>query len=285
VEFPFNKAPVDIDAISGKLKNVTIFFVNDDQQVFEHVSAILCQYKVDFATFGDMTELDARLLTPDTLYKEKTYICLVQEGLYDCKISEALSETSNILFLTFGPKYCVQACKGHYRSLVHVLPSVLMTSMVDYVLDWKKEGPTNLHLKGSNSVANRPITHEGLRILIAEDNVVNQKVLLRILRRLGLENVEVVDDGKKAVNREAAEPFDAILMDMQMPRMDGLEACKLIQSRHGGHRKAKVVFVTAQVSGSFETACLEAGAVGFLAKPCSIRSVEECLQRVGILNR
>jgi CheY-like chemotaxis protein len=70
---------------------------------------------------------------------------------------------------------------------------------------------------------------------------------------------------------------------MQMPRMDGIEACKLIQSRQGGHGKAKIVFVTAQVSGSFETECLDAGAVGFLPKPCNILTVEECLQRAGIL--
>jgi CheY-like chemotaxis protein len=54
------------------------------------------------------------------------------------------------------------------------------------------------------------------------------KVLLRIPNRLGINNVVVADNGQKAVDREATEPFDVVLMDMQMPAMDGVEACEII---------------------------------------------------------
>jgi CheY-like chemotaxis protein len=58
----------------------------------------------------------------------------------------------------------------------------------------------------------------------------------------------VVDNGQKAVDREAAEPFGVVLMDMQMPCMDGVAACKIIMTRQGGHPKAAVAFVTAHAS-------------------------------------
>jgi CheY-like chemotaxis protein len=92
--------------------------------------------------------------------------------------------------------------------------------------------------------------------------------------RLGVKNVVTVDNGKKAVDREIAERFDVVLMDMQMPVMDGLAACRLISNRQleeGGHPKATVVFVTAHVSAQFEEECFRAGASGFLSKPCNIR--------------
>jgi PleD family two-component response regulator len=87
------------------------------------------------------------------------------------------------------------------------------------------------------------VLYQELRVLIAEDNAINQKVLMRILSRLGINNVVVVDDGQKAVDREAAEPFDVVLMDMQMPVMDGVAACEIIMKRQGGHPKAAVAFV------------------------------------------
>jgi CheY-like chemotaxis protein len=75
-----------------------------------------------------------------------------------------------------------------------------------------------------------------MKVLVAEDNAINQKLLLRILNRLGINNVVVVDNGQKAVDREAAEPFDVVLMDMRMPVMDGVEACELIMKETGSHR-------------------------------------------------
>lgn len=64
-----------------------------------------------------------------------------------------------------------------------------------------------------------------------------------------------------------------------MPVMDGIDACRLIVGRQGGHDHAAIIFVTAHVSDKFEAECYEAGAVGFLAKPCNIQSVEKCLKK------
>jgi len=108
-----------------------------------------------------------------------------------------------------------------------------------------------------------------------------QKVLSRILTRLGVQNVRIVGNGQEAVDLERAEPFDIILMDMQMPVLDGVSACRKIVARTdvGDHPIAQVIFVTAHVSKDFEKQCREAGAVDFLSKPCNLKMVDESLTR------
>jgi CheY-like chemotaxis protein len=101
--------------------------------------------------------------------------------------------------------------------------------------------------------------------------------------RLGVKHVEIVGNDQQAVDREAAEPFDRIFMDVQMPIMDGVEACRRISARrqsNHSHSVATVVFVTAQVSVSFEAECYEAGASDFISKPCNNQSVGACLQQL-----
>jgi CheY-like chemotaxis protein len=119
--------------------------------------------------------------------------------------------------------------------------------------------------------------------LIADDNLINQKVLIRMLKRLGIEHVDVVDNGKKAVDQEAKVPYDFILMDMQMPVMGGVEACRLIIDRKGGHPNPKVLFVTAHALNSYKSECVKAGGSGFLAKPFNVRQIEKSFQRLHIL--
>ena len=63
-----------------------------------------------------------------------------------------------------------------------------------------------------------------------------------------------------------------------MPIMGGVDACRLINERRGGHPRARVIFVTAHVQENFRAECLHAGAIGYLAKPCTLRGVEECLE-------
>ena len=108
-----------------------------------------------------------------------------------------------------------------------------------------------------------------------------QKVLTRILSRLNVENVKIASNGQEAVDIERRELFDVILMDLQMPVLDGLGACRQIVARHleEGHPSPPVIFVTAHVSKDFEQQCRDAGAVDFLSKPCSLTLVEECLAR------
>lgn len=105
-----------------------------------------------------------------------------------------------------------------------------------------------------------------LRILLAEDNPVNRKVACRVLEKAG-HTVLAVENGQEAVEAVAAHTFDAVLMDVQMPRMDGLEATRAIRAMAGACANVPIVALTACVLESDTRRCREAGMNGFLGKP------------------
>lgn len=102
-----------------------------------------------------------------------------------------------------------------------------------------------------------------LRILLVEDNLVNQQVATGFLRHLG-QGVEVAKDGAEAVEMTASHRFDLVLMDMQMPRMDGIEATKAIR---GAGNDIPIVAMTANASEDDRLLCAAAGMNGFESKP------------------
>merc|ERR1712166_460938 len=116
-----------------------------------------------------------------------------------------------------------------------------------------------------------------LKVLIADDNAINQKVLYRILKRLGVTDITIVDNGKKAVDTSATTKFDCIFMDMEMPIMDGLEACKIIVARDGKDN-SKVVFVTAHDIADIREKADAAGAFDYISKPLKMQDIHEFLK-------
>jgi signal transduction histidine kinase/CheY-like chemotaxis protein len=106
--------------------------------------------------------------------------------------------------------------------------------------------------------------HAGQRVLLAEDNPINQMVAGELLRGVGLE-VECAGDGARAVDMALSRPFDLILMDVQMPAMDGLDAARAI--RGAGHTSVPIVAMTANAFTEDRDACLAAGMNDHTAKP------------------
>jgi signal transduction histidine kinase/DNA-binding response OmpR family regulator len=119
---------------------------------------------------------------------------------------------------------------------------------------------------------------DDLRVLLAEDNPVNRRVAEQILRRLGLIAV-VATNGLEAVEAVRAQRFDAVLMDVQMPVMDGLEATRLITiETRGGHRPWIIAMTAHAVVGDRE-ACLAAGMDDYVPKPVRVGDLEAALRR------
>jgi signal transduction histidine kinase/DNA-binding response OmpR family regulator len=116
-----------------------------------------------------------------------------------------------------------------------------------------------------------------LRMLLAEDNVVNQKVALRILGRLGY-HVDVAANGQEAVEALERQPYDIILMDVQMPEVDGLEATRIIRQTLPPERQPIIIAMTAAATHEDRLACIKAGMNAFVAKPIRVEQLTACLQ-------
>jgi CheY-like chemotaxis protein len=124
----------------------------------------------------------------------------------------------------------------------------------------------------------RPDDLAGLRLLVAEDNLVNQRVILQMVRKLGC-TTEVVMAGAQALAAAERADYDVILMDMQMPEMDGYEATRLIRVRLPAERQPHIISLTANALVGDREKCLAAGTDDYLAKPVTFTTLVPALQR------
>lgn len=123
--------------------------------------------------------------------------------------------------------------------------------------------------------------HQQLNVLLVEDNEVNQKLALAILSRRGC-MVSIANHGQEALDMLAQQPFDLVLMDMQMPVMDGLEACHHIRRSEALAQQPRlpIIAMTANAMKGDRERCLEAGMNGYVSKPIDAQRVFEEIERV-----
>jgi len=116
------------------------------------------------------------------------------------------------------------------------------------------------------------------RILVAEDNVINQKVTCRLLERLGL-HADVAVNGEEAVKMSELVSYGLILMDCQMPVMDGFDATRQIRRRDGSTRQTPVIALTADAMPDCRERCLEAGMNDYITKPVKTEALDLALSK------
>jgi CheY-like chemotaxis protein len=140
------------------------------------------------------------------------------------------------------------------------------------------------------SAAGVPGLKPGVRVLVADDNVVNQKVVTHMLRKLGAE-VSSAANGVEALQMLRSREFDVVLMDCQMPEMDGYEATRQLRNFEVSHRNRHipVIALTANALATDRQKCVAAGMNNYLSKPIDRVRLEQALAQaiagaaVGIL--
>ncbi|HEV2042358.1 MAG TPA: response regulator [Casimicrobiaceae bacterium] len=118
-----------------------------------------------------------------------------------------------------------------------------------------------------------------LRILLAEDNVVNQKLALRLLQQMGY-RADLASNGIEAVESVQRQTYDVVLMDVQMPEMDGLEASRQINARSQPKERPRIIAMTANAMQGDRDMCLAAGMDDYVTKPIRVEQLVEALNHV-----
>jgi signal transduction histidine kinase/response regulator of citrate/malate metabolism len=136
--------------------------------------------------------------------------------------------------------------------------------------------PQGMMPQGMMPQAIQPMAQTRLRILVAEDNPINQQIATRMLERMG-HHVDAVGNGIEALQAVGAAPYDLILMDLMMPEMDGLAATHAIRALPGPASQTPIVGLTASAQRRDEEACIAAGMNGFATKPITAGRLREAI--------
>jgi PAS domain S-box-containing protein len=180
------------------------------------------------------------------------------------RADRALAKTRLLILTSAGQRGDGERCRqlGVQAYLTKPIARADLVEAVGTVLAGTASAPGEVDLVTRHSIAE---SRHALRILLAEDNPVNQQVATAMLLKRG-HQVDVVGNGREAVDAVAQETYDVVLMDIQMPEMDGFEATEKIRALPQG-RTLPIIALTAHALSGERERCLARGMTGYLAKP------------------
>ena len=186
-----------------------------------------------------------------------------------------LAITRRLVALMKG-RIAVQSTKGQGARFTLSFPRAQASTKAKNLRE--QQGPDNGPHSASSPRDPRRSQRGPLQILVAEDNVVAQKVILRLLERLG-HTADIVGDGQEVLEALERNIYDLILMDVQMPEMNGLEATRQICERYAAAERPRIIAVTANAMAGDRERCLDAGMDDYLSKPVQLDDLEAVLRQ------
>jgi CheY-like chemotaxis protein/HPt (histidine-containing phosphotransfer) domain-containing protein len=157
-------------------------------------------------------------------------------------------------------------------------PSHLFDTLVGILANQKRTTRETVKATGEIVFDATMGQRQPLRILLAEDNATNQKLALHLLARMGY-RADLAANGLEALDAMERQSYDLVLMDMQMPEMDGLETTRQIHQRWSGQQHPYIVAMTANAMEGDRETCLAAGMDDYISKPIRVQSLVEALER------
>jgi CheY-like chemotaxis protein len=202
------------------------------------------------------------------------------EALKRIRHTPRISDTPVILLCSQADrgerKDCGDAgCQGHLAKPVQASALLSTASAALGIATCPLVSPATQSRTGPDKAPAEDLA--GRRVLLAEDNVVNQKLAATLLRKMGC-RVDIAANGVEAVRLAGETRYDIILMDCQMPEMDGFQATREIREREHGKRRVPIIALTAHTMAGDREKCLAAGMDGYVSKPIQIPSLREALR-------
>ncbi len=182
-------------------------------------------------------------------------------------LDQAGNKDTKIIMLTSAARYGDEARCREIGITAHLSKPVKQSALLEAILNALATAPA---VKREVSVA---VKVSGTRVLLAEDNPVNQAVVSRMLEKVG-HSVTLASNGREVMDRWQREQYDVVLMDVQMPEMDGLEAATLIREKEEqSDRHTPIIAVTAHTIPGYRQKCLDAGMDDYMPKPVDKREL------------
>jgi len=273
------KTPATVPAISasGALRGVKVLIVDDNRTNRRILEGLLTHWQMAPTAVSDGTQAIEKLWSARAAGEPYELILTDMHmpkldglGLVKQIRDQQELSTATIMMLTSGSQRGDAArCRdlGVAAYLLKPVRQAELHEAIMRVISAKSEAGVALMITRSSLLDEEGPAHS-LHILLAEDNAINQKLAMRLLEKRG-HRVAVAQNGREALAALEKESYDLVLMDVQMPEMDGIEATAAVRAREksSGSKRQPIVAMTALVMKGDRERCIAAGMDGYLSKP------------------
>lgn len=206
----------------------------------------------------------------------------IEEADFAGRISQVRPNVPVIFISKIDAKNCDGTCtRNPYRIINKPIRKAKLFRYIEELLCNDKKNEVDLSTRTNGQEAETLLAYQyPFRILMAEDNPVNQKVATRMMEKLGYQ-IDVVGNGKEAVEALESRPYDLVFMDIQMPEMDGVTATKTIRSRIATQHQPIIIALTANAMVGDREKYLSVGMDDYLSKPVRKDKLREVLSKHG----